>query len=287
MVTQTRRIFYQMEFYKPLILLLRTYIRFAPFSAGKRWLWSRVMDPYVIWNSHQFVAATVFGVKIKGDAKEILQQYVYYFGAWEPLITHWISRCLKHGDTFVDVGANIGYYSLLASKLVGEGGAVVAIEASPKTFEKLQANLALNGVSNVRPVNLAAADSERTVKLFRGHDHHIGLATILDDSGFDLECEVETAPLSKILRLNEIERARIIKIDVEGAEFLVVSGMEPILKGDRPDLEIIIEVDPKRLMKQGTTTEELLRPFAEAIAGSRWCVAPLTSGLDVFSHHDL
>jgi hypothetical protein len=93
--------------------LLRLYVRYFPISAGKRCLWSRVIDPYFAWNSHSFLASTLFGMKMKGDAKEILQQYIYYFGVWEPQITAWISRRLAPGDTFIDVGANIGYYSLL------------------------------------------------------------------------------------------------------------------------------------------------------------------------------
>ena len=74
------------------------------------------MDPYLIWESHPFVAKTIFGMQITGDAKDIIQQYVYYFGVWEPHITSWISSSLRPGDGFIDVGANIGYYSLLASQ---------------------------------------------------------------------------------------------------------------------------------------------------------------------------
>jgi precorrin-6B methylase 2 len=94
---------------------------------------------------------------MKGDAKDIIQQYIYYFGVWEPRITGWVSRHLAPGDTFIDVGANIGYYSLLASPLVGKTGTVVAIEASPRTFDDLLFNLELNNVSNVRPVNVAVS----------------------------------------------------------------------------------------------------------------------------------
>ena len=98
-----------------LAVLFRSYVRYIPFSAGKRYLWARVIDPYFAWISHPFVASTVSGMKMKGDAKDIIQQYIYYFGVWEPHITGWVSRRLAPGDTFVDVGANIGYYSLLAS----------------------------------------------------------------------------------------------------------------------------------------------------------------------------
>jgi FkbM family methyltransferase len=198
---------------------------------------------------------------MKGDAKDIIQQYIYYFGVWEPHITAFISRRLTSGDTFVDVGANIGYYSLLASRLVGASGTVVAIEASPRIFSKLRANLALNGVSNVRAVNLAASECEGSVKIFRGHEHHIGLTTIIEDRGFELECEVGAAPLSSILRPEEVRNARLVKIDVEGAEWLVVCGMASLINKGRRDLDILIEVDTDRLAHQGKTPDDLLRPF--------------------------
>jgi FkbM family methyltransferase len=244
--------------------LLRTYIRFAPLTAGKRWLWSRVMDPYFIWDSHPFVAKTTFDMQIKGNAKDIIQQYIYYFGVWEPHITSWINSSLRPGDSFIDVGANIGYYSLLASRLVGAHGSVVAIEASPKTFVELHANLVLNEIHNVRAVNLAASECRGKLKLFRGHEHNTGLTTVLDHQGFELECEVTAAPLSEIVQPKEMKHARIVKIDVEGAELSVVAGMGPIITAGRPDLEFVIEVNPAALARQGTNPDGLLKPFFDA-----------------------
>ncbi|MGE5219859.1 MAG: FkbM family methyltransferase [Chloroflexota bacterium] len=247
-----------------LAALFRSYVRYIPFSTGKRYLWARVIDPYFAWKSHPFVASTLSGIKMKGDAKDIIPQYIYYFGIWEPHITRWVSRCLAPGDTFVDVGANVGYYSLLASRLVGKSGTVVAIEASPQTVDDLLVNLELNGASNVRVINVAASESEGTAKIYRGHEYNTGLTTTLEGRGFDLEGEVHAAPLSAILKYEELQAARLIKIDVEGAEWSVVAGMESLIKGTRPDLEIIIEVNPELLARRGKTPAELLKPFLSA-----------------------
>src|SRR2546426_1213516 len=124
--------------------LVRAYIRYAPFVAGKRSFWTRVVDPYFAWQSYEFVARTVFDRKIAGNTREMLQQFIYYFGVWEPHLTRWIAQRLAPGDTFVDVGANIGYFSLLASKVVRDSGTVVAIEPSPSIFSRMQSNLARN-----------------------------------------------------------------------------------------------------------------------------------------------
>jgi FkbM family methyltransferase len=243
---------------------VRAYIRYVPFGTGKRAFWNRVVEPSFAWRPHRFVASTVFGSRIAGDTSDILQQYIYYFGVWEPHLTRWIGRRLAPGDTFIDVGANIGYFSLLASKLVGDSGAVVAIEASPKTFSLLQGNLARNLAQNVRTVNVAASDRVGTVSLFRGPDDNIGLTSVVGDPRFAFECEVDAAPLSLLLTSEEVHNARLIKIDVEGAEWSVVAGMGPLLYSGHRDLEVIVEVTPEHLTPQGKRSEDLIRVFQAA-----------------------
>ncbi|SCF63177.1 hypothetical protein GA0115259_100393 [Streptomyces sp. MnatMP-M17] len=68
-----------------------------------------------------------FGARFAVDTQDLIQRYIYLFGVWEPHMTRWLRGRLEPGDTFVDVGANIGYYSVLASQLVGDGVKVVAI----------------------------------------------------------------------------------------------------------------------------------------------------------------
>jgi FkbM family methyltransferase len=238
-------------------------VRYFPSSLGKQTLWSRVIDPYLAWQPHRFVASTVFGSRLAGDARDILQQYIYYFGIWEPDLTGWISRRIRSGDTFVDVGANVGYYTLLASTLVGESGSVVAIEPSPRLFEALRDSVARNRLRNVRSVNLAVLDRSTAVSLFRGTEHHSGLTTTREERGLDFECQVEAAPLPAILSPEETRRARLVKVDVEGAEWSVVSGMEPMLASGRDDLEVIVEIDAELLAHQGRRPQDILALFAD------------------------
>jgi hypothetical protein len=128
-----------------LVPLMRAYIRYFPISAGKSFVWSRIVDPYLAWEPRAFRARTAFGFHVEGDSKDLIQQWVYYFGIWEPALTTWIRRRLRRGDLFVDVGANIGYFALLASKAVGRSGRVVAIEASAVIFDSLRRNIVANG----------------------------------------------------------------------------------------------------------------------------------------------
>jgi FkbM family methyltransferase len=251
-----------------LIPWVRAYVRYVPLSAGKRSFWMRVVDPYFAWTSHDFVAATRFGCQIAGNTRDIIGQYIYYFGVWEPHLTRWISQRLAPGDTFIDVGANVGYYSLLASRLVGESGTVVAIEASPRIFRALKDNLVRNRVQNVRAVNVAVSDRQGVSRLFQGPDSNCGLTTIVEEESSkndcQFECEVNTAPLSDLLTPQDIQHARLIKIDVEGAEWPVVVGLAPLLHCGRPDLEVVVEVSPQRLAHHGKRSEDLLKVFQEA-----------------------
>jgi FkbM family methyltransferase len=250
-----------------LIPWLRAYVRYVPITAGKRWLWTSVINPYFAWHSYPFVARAFFGSRIAGNTRDILQQYVYYFGIWEPHFTYWITRQLRPGDTFIDVGANIGYYSLLASRLVGRSGMVVAIEASPRIFAVLMENLQLNNIQNARAVNIAAGKQVGTARLFLGPETHCGLTTTSEiecaKNDCQFECEISTAPLASILSEKEMNSARLIKIDVEGAEWNVVEGMANRLASSRPDLEVMVELNPQRLADQGKSVGDVLRIFRD------------------------
>ena len=252
---------------RTLIPLTRAYIRYSPFGWGKAACWSHVVTPFLGWRKFTATARTSFGSRIECNVEDLIQRYIYYFGEWEPNLTRWIARRLSRGDTFVDVGANIGYFSLLASALVGASGKVVAIEASPDTFVKLTRNLASNSAANVRAVNIAASDREHSLTLFSAYAANSGMMSTNPDwaelYGFKANCQIPAAPLATILDAREIQSARLIKIDVEGSEWSVIQGLLPILKSCRPELEVITEINPSVLERQGQTPETLIRTFRE------------------------
>ena len=99
---------------------------------------------------------------IAGSTKDVIQRYCYVFGIWEPNITHWTEAFLREGDLVLDVGANIGYFSLLASQAVGTTGTVVAVEPVPSIVTALKTNLAMNSAANV-VVHAVAAGSQPPV----------------------------------------------------------------------------------------------------------------------------
>src|SRR5438270_9273167 len=101
---------------------------------------------------------TYFGANIACNPVDIIQATITHFGVWEPNISRLFERVIEPGDVVADLGANIGYYSLLFSKLVGSSGQVVSIEALPRLAETVRDNARRNGMTNIRVENCAASD---------------------------------------------------------------------------------------------------------------------------------
>jgi FkbM family methyltransferase len=226
------------------IPLARGLVRYLPSARGREHLWRRWVEPYLAWHLHRFEARTRFGARIAGTTLDILPQHIYYFGVWEPILTRWLEARLRPGEVFVDVGANIGYFSMLASRLVGPRGKVVAIEASPTICRELERGVRRNRLRNVRVVNAVVAADHGRKMVFLGPASHTGLTAVRAQPHLTPERVVRAAPLPALLTHGELTRTRIIKIDVEGAENDVVAGLAAHLPDASPELEIVVEMHP-------------------------------------------
>jgi FkbM family methyltransferase len=242
----------------PLIPLVRALIRYGPLDL-RQTIWHHIGRTRLVGLQHRFTVGTEYG-RFTGDSSDMLSQYVYYLGQWEPEISRLIKQRLRSGDTFVDVGANTGWFTLLGANSVGPTGRVVAIEASPANFLRLKKNVSNNRLGNVRLVNEAVWSSQRLLALFQGPASHSGISTVVPSFAERQRCElasqIPARPLPEILNPDEIATLRILKIDVEGAEREVVLGLEPMLNSVPDDLEIFLELNPTEY-----DVELLLRPL--------------------------
>jgi FkbM family methyltransferase len=183
------------------------------------------------------------GIRFSGNTEDTIPALLYYLGMTEDNLTYWFEEQLRPGDIFVDVGAHIGYFSLLEAKNVGASGGVVAIEALPRTFSLLERNIRLNPdlQPRIRALNVCALDVEGTAEFFQAPDHHTGGSSIRMRRYGQAPVRIPAIPLAKALTPDEIAGMRLMKIDVEGAEFEAVDGLIPVLDHTRADFEIVVE----------------------------------------------
>lgn len=163
-------------------------------------------------------------------------------GNYEKELGKVMSFCIKEGDTVMDVGANIGIQSLRMSKLVGQGGSVISCEPFTHIRERLQKNIALNRIENIRVINKALSDTSQKLKVnIDPAMWNLGASTLRSQSQNTGPTEIELIKGDELLTNLNIKRLDFIKIDVEGFEFKVLKGLEESI--DRYKPRIVFEYD--------------------------------------------
>lgn len=181
------------------------------------------------------------------------------FKTHEPLTTQLLSKELKKGMTCLDIGGNIGYYTLLESKIIGDEGKVIAIEPSPTNFQHLKKNLEIQNTKNVDAYNFAAGDVDGSVN-FLVYQESNGSFTIPDGETTDLPGELIKVPSKRMdtfLEELNIDHVDFVRMDVEGYEHHIIQGMINIIKKSKPMFQI--EIHASILGKEGT--KKFLKEF--------------------------
>lgn len=163
---------------------------------------------------------------------------------FEPAVRNLIATTLGPGKTFVDVGANIGYYSILGGRLVGESGRVLAIEPQQTVFSELVKNLNLNNLKNSTPLNIALSDQRATTNFYVPETGREALGSLRQNKRFDVSAvsSVEMFTLDEVLATHGIAHVDLLKIDVEGAELPVLKGAIQLLSSEKPPV-IVFEAN--------------------------------------------
>jgi FkbM family methyltransferase len=153
----------------------------------------------------------------------------------------------KEADIVVDIGAHVGKYTIIASKMVGSKGKVIAIEAHPVNYDTLKQNIVINKLTNVISLNYAVHSKETMVKLYEsGQEEGFTIYnTIMSERTITPRnqkyIEVKANTLDSLLLQNGINQVNWIKIDVEGAEYEVLKGATNILSSSK-DISLLIEI---------------------------------------------
>jgi FkbM family methyltransferase len=213
----------------------------------------------------QFSAAhTRFGFSMSGDTEDFIQHYVYVFGVWEPMISDWIAGHVRPGDIVVDVGANVGYHTLLAASLVGPAGSVVSFEPEPSIVDHLRRNVAANGFSNVTIVPKAVGGEPGATTIFRSSSANSGESSTIDrwNGAGAAGIEVERVRIGDEIAESRWSRIRLVKIDAEGDELAVLTGAAPVLEAMPGGSAVVIEISPVYLAERGISGEQVVACLA-------------------------
>ena len=208
---------------------------------------------------------TVTHDKIKlylNNKDNFLSRDIAFHKVWEPEITKLVKEIIKKDQIVIDVGANIGYFSTLFSKLVGTTRKVYAFEPAPINFEILQRNILVNNLKNVLIHQTAASNVSDIQDLYLS-TWNFGDNRLFEKPRDERDLEREKIQVDTI-RLDEIiqDKINLIKIDVQGFEWQVIDGAKKLIDNNN-DIKIIFEFTPQLLKLNGVKPEDLLYSLLE------------------------
>ena len=249
---------------KPLRALFRTAMQFYPREYGKYSILMKLYFPYLAPTSPTKEVVTLHdGIRMELELNEYLQSQLYLFGEFEPATVNVLKRLVKSGDTALDIGANVGYMSLVLAKFVGKSGRVFSFEPDSKNFALLKRNLELNPDCNIKPIPKAVSDTNQPVRLYQARfDFNGGAHSMLPSEKHSNEfVEIEATTIDDFVKSHELKKIDVIKIDIEGAEMSAFKGMSETIRRSRPF--VVCELCEEHQARAGYTTQAVKKWMAE------------------------
>ncbi len=221
-------------------------------------------SPQTYLGDHTLLIQTVFGHAMYLDTRDLsLTPHLFRQGYWEPDVTRFFPGLVKPGMRVAEIGANVGYYTILACSLAGPRGQVVAFEANPAAASLARKSIAVNGYRpRARIIDMAISDAPGTVTL-HCLEQRQGDSSLFDfaDSQLaftgDRVTTIEVPATSLDAFLDHDEPIDLIRMDVEGSEPLVFDGMSRILERN-PRLQVLLEFFPERIECSGRDPAKFL-----------------------------
>ena len=242
-----------------IILIVRPYVfrelpgwgrLYAAFVGDYRrnWFWAGAGIKSICGKQHGYV--------MRLDLSKWPDRIAYFLGRWYDLRTQLLlPDLIRLGDTIVDVGANRGMFTLVASRLVGNTGKVICFEPNPNCFEILEQEIASNEIKNVvvHRIGLGRQEEQLTlhVPVVNPGEGTFGNSPYCNDAIYQVYAQIALGD-----RVLANEKPTLIKMDVEGFECNVISGLTEIINRDHP--LILTEVIPAHLAHCGFTVAELV-----------------------------
>lgn len=207
-----------------------------------------------IFGHKMYIDLNDLGITIDSIAGQPIENYPYgELGFW--------TKNLKPGHKVLDIGANIGIFTLIMARLVKDSGQVISFEPGPMSFSLLQRNVLINNYKNVTLVNSAVADREGDSTLLICRTGETDNRLQETSGNIDSTDERDAIPIHLVSidsYLNNRFPIDFIKLDVQGSEFLAIKGMEKTIKNS-PNIQIVMEYAPHALTNTGTSPKEFLK----------------------------
>jgi FkbM family methyltransferase len=218
------------------------------------------------------------GTRMEVGIVDAVERTILTTGKWDEKVATILRSCLHPGNTFVDIGANVGYFTLMASEIVGDQGTVVACEPSVRALRKLSRHLWLNQTRNVFLIASAVGRQAGTNRISLATESNIGGTSIERDGK-----EIENWELISVRRLDDIctemnIAPSLIKIDVEGYEFEALRGAEQTLRTFHP--VVVCELTNQFLKDFGASAEQLMS-FMEGLGYHCFLITETDNGYDL------
>jgi FkbM family methyltransferase len=165
---------------------------------------------------------------------DYIDRWLYTGADFEPHVVNLYLKILREGSNVLDVGANIGYFSIIASRLVGQSGKIYSFEPSPNTLIRLKRNISLNKFKNIIIYPKAVSEKVGFVvfKIPSDTVQNSGRSSFRDIEENSIEVEVPTINIDSLLQ--EIISISLVKMDIEGAEAMALIGMQKLIERDSP-----------------------------------------------------
>lgn len=220
-----------------------------------------IFNPYHLFRNVKKRVIYRDTIKLNVNLDDWIQQQIYFLGEYEKNEIDYLYSELKKGDTFIDVGGNIGLFSLNASKIVGENGKVYAFEAFKPNYDQFQNHIILNDCKNITLEHLAVSDQKSFIEILYNENYsNVGMASSYLQEYTSKE-QVESISLDEYVKQKQISKIDLIKIDIEGGEFSALKGMNEILTHYQP--KIVIEINSIALKSSSHSEQELISLLTE------------------------
>jgi FkbM family methyltransferase len=231
----------------------------AKFSQTVKYAISR----YVFRKQYLIAKENRFGSRFKFKVEDVIGRHIYKRGEYEDDLSNYLSNSISFNDDDIalDIGANIGWYSILLNKLMPATSSIYAFEPDPLNYRLLTENINLNNANNIVSVNKALSNQQEIKKLYRYSNKNLGRHSLLDINKGEY-VEVEALVLDKYLESKNIDisKVKFAKIDIEGYEYFALSGATKVLQYIQC---LISEFVPSHMKKGGVDPVSLINLLEE------------------------